>query len=79
MSRSILQLALACLLLSALAACATSGGSTASSSDKRLQPAQHRVDTERVAMIERAARARGVDVHWVNPPRKLVQNGSGSR
>jgi hypothetical protein len=79
MSRSIIHIALAAMLLVGLAACASSGGSTAYSAQNRLQPASHEVDTERVALIERAARQRGVEVHWVNMPRKVVQDESGPR
>lgn len=79
MSRAIIRSALAALLLTGLAACATSGGSSAYTAQNRLAPAQHAIDSERVALIERAARQRGVEVHWVNMPRKVVQEGSGPR
>lgn len=79
MSRIIIYSALAVLLLVALAACATSSGSSTYSAQKSLEPANHVVDTERVALIERAARQRGVEVHWVNMPRKVTKDESGPR
>jgi hypothetical protein len=47
----------------ALAGCAT-GGSTM----HRAPTTTSNVDTARMAQIEREARARGVDVVWINPP-----------
>jgi len=56
-----------------LAGCATSGGGSSQSAQKRLQPANYEVDGERVALIEYVARKRGVEVHWVNKPRRLAE------
>lgn len=79
MSRNIIYPALAALLLIVLTGCASNGGSSTYSAQKSLQPANHMVDTEKVALIERAARQRGVEVHWVNMPRKVVKDESGPR
>jgi hypothetical protein len=43
--------------------------STGSSDESPLGPG---VDERRVAQIEAAARRAGVDVHWVNYPRKMA-------
>lgn len=31
------------------------------------------LDTDKIAAIDKLARATGVDVHWINPPRKRVR------
>ncbi|MFC5570627.1 hypothetical protein ACFPN1_11205 [Lysobacter yangpyeongensis] len=56
-----------------LAACASSGG-TASYAPEAKTYAQTRLDTDDayMARVEAAARRRGIDLTWVNPPRKIV-------
>lgn len=48
-----------------LAACASGG---VASSWPGHAPGIHAVDAEYVALVERKALSRGVDVHWVQPP-----------
>jgi hypothetical protein len=60
-----------------LAACASSGGTTSyNSAATDDQYAESRLDNDAqyMARIEQAARRRGVDLKWVNPPRKIVAN-----
>lgn len=56
--------ALAALVL--LAGCASSG-----SARMQYGTASYQVDSQYVARVEAVARARGVDVEWVNPPRRI--------
>jgi hypothetical protein len=52
-------------------------GGCSSMQDKSAMAKPHDVDdASYVAAVEHAARARGVTVHWVNPPQKRV---SGSQ
>jgi hypothetical protein len=57
-----------------LAACASSGGTTSYSTATDKQYAETRVsnDTLYMARVEEVARRRGLDLQWVNPPRKIV-------
>jgi hypothetical protein len=57
-----------------LAACASSGGTSSYSTAPDKQYAETRVsnDTLYMARVEEAARRRGIDLQWVNPPRKIV-------
>lgn len=75
MFRNSLRIAASAVLLTGLAACATTG-SNSYSADKRVEAATYRVDEQRIMLIEREARRRGVDVHWVNKPRMTDSNGS---
>lgn len=48
-------------------------GGCSSMQDKSSMAKPHDVDDQDyVARVEQAARARGVSVHWVNPPQKRV-------
>lgn len=52
-------------------------GGCSSMQDKAAMAKPHDVDDQAyVARVEQAARARGVSVHWVNPPQKRVSDGS---
>ena len=57
-----------------LAACASSGSMVSSppAAQPRHAPGQVVQDAEYVAIVERIARRRGVDVRWINPPVKRV-------
>jgi hypothetical protein len=57
-----------------LAACASSGGTTSYSAATDKQYAETRLDNDTLYMarVEEAARRRGIDLQWVNPPRKIV-------
>ena len=55
----------------ALAACASSGG-MASKASPHHNPSRQVTDAEYMALVERKALSRGVDVHWVQPPLKRV-------
>jgi hypothetical protein len=65
MKRHAVQLAtlLAAVLL---AGCASSG-----SARMQYGIASYQVDRQYVARVEAVARARGVDVEWVHPPRRI--------
>jgi hypothetical protein len=56
-----------------LAACASSGGTTSYAPEAKSYP-QTRLDNDELYMarVEAAARRRGIDLTWVNPPRKIV-------
>lgn len=56
-----------------LAACASSGG-MASYNAPATQYAETRLDNDEayMARVEEYARRRGIDLQWVNPPRKIV-------
>ena len=54
----------------ALAACASGG--MASKASPQHNPARQVTDAEYVALVERKALSRGVEVHWVQPPTKRV-------
>lgn len=68
-----IRVAVLSVSLLGLAACASSGGATGYDTPSR-QYAQTDVDSDRqyMARVEAAARRRGVEVRWVNPPRKTV-------
>jgi len=56
-----------------LAACASSGGTTSYSAPaKQYSDTGVDKDTLYMARVEEAARRRGIDLQWVNPPRKVV-------
>jgi len=57
-----------------LAACASSGGTTSYSTTTDKQYTETRLDNDRLYMarVEEAARRRGIDLQWVNPPRRIV-------
>lgn len=57
-----------------LVACASSGGTASYSTATDKQYAETRLDNDRLYMarVEEAARRRGIDLQWVNPPRKIV-------
>lgn len=59
-----LLLSLSPVALLALGGCASVSPTTAATDD---------IDKERVAAIEAAARSTGVQVHWVNYPRKKAE------
>ena len=61
-----LLLALAATLL--LSACASGGASLTKSGHSA------RSDLAYIARVEQVARRRGVQVHWVNPPREREQH-----
>jgi hypothetical protein len=56
-----------------LAACASSGGTTSYNAPAK-EYAQTRLDNDELYMarVEEAARRRGIDLQWVNPPRRIV-------
>ncbi|MFC5576544.1 hypothetical protein ACFPOA_00780 [Lysobacter niabensis] len=56
-----------------LAACASSGGSTTYNEPAKQQQAT-RMDSDDayMARVEAYARRRGIDLTWVNPPKKIV-------
>jgi protein involved in sex pheromone biosynthesis len=64
MRKFLMIAAVGCVL--ALTGCASNGGARTSAEVEK----QHRVDSEYVAYVEHVARKRGIDVHWVNPPRE---------
>lgn len=69
---TIASLALPLLLLG----CATS--SSPGYSYQNVEPVQVEVDHERMAVIDAAARKRGVNVHWINrPQRRVVASEAG--
>src|SRR5690606_21495384 len=51
-----------------LAACASGGGTTRAAPQAYLGSEKVVENAEYVAMVERVARRRGVNVHWFNPP-----------
>jgi hypothetical protein len=56
-----------------LAACASSGGATSyNTTEKQYVETRLDNDTLYMARVEEAARRRGIDLQWVNPPRKIV-------
>jgi hypothetical protein len=55
-----------------LAACASSGGTTSYSAEKPYQQTRLTNDELYMARVEAYARRRGIDLTWVNPPRKIV-------
>ncbi len=57
-----------------LAACATSGDSTAYAPTAKQAYPETRLSNDELYMarVEAAARRRGIDLTWVNPPRKIV-------
>jgi hypothetical protein len=56
-----------------LAACASSGGTTyAPGAQKTYADTRMSNDELYMARVEAAARRRGIDLTWVNPPRKIV-------
>lgn len=57
-----------------LAACASSGGTASYSTATDKQYVETRLDNDTLYMarVEDAARRRGIDLQWVNPPRKIV-------
>ena len=68
-----LSMAVLSVSMLGLAACASSGGTTSYSAPDK-QYAQTRIDNDELYMarVEEAARRRGIDLQWVNPPRKIV-------
>ncbi|GAB3089519.1 hypothetical protein [Lysobacter terrae] len=57
----------------ALAACASSGGTTSAPGvQKTYVETRMSNDELYMARVEAAARRRGIDLTWVNPPRKIV-------
>lgn len=57
-----------CAVVLLVAACASAPASQAQTAGKRYQ-----ADSEYMAMVELIARRRGVDIEWVNPPKKFVE------
>ncbi|GGC93760.1 hypothetical protein [Undibacterium terreum] len=57
----------ACLLLSA---CASTPEASQNAADNNA-----RYDAQKVQAIEKAARASGIDVRWVNYPQKMQEEG----
>ncbi len=56
-----------------LAACATSGSTAYAPTAKQAYPETRLSNDELyMARVEAAARRRGIDLTWVNPPRKIV-------
>ena len=57
-----------------LAACASSGGTTSYTPSAQQTYADTRMSNDELYMarVEAAARRRGIDLTWVNPPRKIV-------
>jgi hypothetical protein len=56
-----------------LAACASSGGTTGYQAPaKQYQVTRLSNDEAYMARVEEYARRRGIDLQWVNPPRKIV-------
>ncbi len=41
-----------------------------------VAPVASDLDLEKMALIERQARATGVSVHWINPPQRMRRGGS---
>jgi hypothetical protein len=68
-----IRMAVLSVSLPGLAACASSGDTTSYNTPAR-QFAQTDVDSDQLYMarVEAAARRRGIDLHWVNPPRKIA-------
>ena len=65
------RIAVVPLCISFLSACAATGSTTVAD-----DPCA-RLDCEKMAKVSRAARERGLDVIWVNPPEK-ARNETGS-
>jgi hypothetical protein len=56
-----------------LAACASSGGTTSYNEPaKQYQATRMSSDEAYMARVEAYARRRGIDLTWVNPPKKVV-------
>jgi len=56
-----------------LAACASSGGTTSYNEPaKQYQATRMDSDDAYMARVEAYARRRGIDLTWVNPPKKIV-------
>ena len=69
--KTVLQAVFAAAATLVLSACASSGGmASAPVGAAPLQGDRIMTDAEYVAGVERAARERGVEVQWVNPPQK---------
>lgn len=68
-----LRMAVLSVSMLGLAACASSGGTTSYNATDE-QYVETRLDNDRLYMarVEEAARRRGIDLQWVNPPRKIV-------
>jgi len=68
-----LRMAVVSVPMLALAACAGSEGMTRSTpaSEQYAETVADR-DAEYIARVEATARRRGIDLTWVNPPRKSV-------
>lgn len=66
--KTILRMAVVASLVAFAAGCASNGSSLA-----RTKNSHFAVDEAYVSQVESIARKRGVDVHWVNPPRLAQQ------
>lgn len=56
-----------------LAGCASTGGSTAGyTPETKVQETRLSRDERYMATVEAIARRRGIDLTWVNPPKKIV-------
>lgn len=68
-----LRMAVLSVSLLGLAACATTGEETAYNAPAVEAP-QTRLDNDEayMARVEAYARRRGIDLTWVNPPRRIV-------
>ena len=75
--KTVLRSALVAAPVVLLAACATSSGGMVSSPPAQLPAPPDRIvqDAEYVVVVERVARRRGLEVHWVNPPLRRVATG----
>lgn len=72
--KTILSIAAVSLSLVGLAACTGTGSKSAHVAPVKVEGVQGGlvVDAEYIARVERLARIRGVQVQWINPPRKRV-------
>ena len=72
MKRSVRMAVLSVSMLG-LAACASSGGTTSYNAPaKQYEATRLSNDEMYMARVESYARRRGIDLQWVNPPRKIV-------
>lgn len=71
---ALLRFAAAGVAVAGLAACAGTHSLARADAKPEARPATTQVvgDAEYVAAVEYIARRRGVEVHWVNPPKRRV-------
>lgn len=61
------------IAIAAILLAVTTGVGCSSASPTRQSNERVVIDTDRVAQVEKVARETGVDVTWINPPRKRAR------